>query len=141
MLPAIRVVRTSAASFFISGSLPSHEKNVTVVGDVGSLTGPAPSPFWESPDGSSESLPHAARPKDEMVTRAATTAAFRDSLNLTESAPLLLERQLGDPRHDPMQIVWLLGGKHPQRPRLCQWIPVVSVTSGSHRDVGRRHAV
>src|SRR4051812_16761912 len=125
----------SAAIFFISGSLPSQGKNVTVVGEVGSATGPWPSPFG-GPDGLS-GPPQAARLIGATAAAAAAAATFRDSLNLTESAPLLFKWLLGDRRCDPMQIVWLLGGKHRQHPPLCQWIRVLSVTSVSHRDARR----
>src|SRR3954451_3113786 len=90
----------SAASFFISGELPTHEKNETSVGSVGSWTGPGPSPFG-SCSGFSESLPQAARPKEVIDMTATTAATLRDSLNLTE--PLLAHSggSVGDPRMRP----------------------------------------
>src|SRR4051812_34559727 len=66
----------SAANFFIVGWLPTQEKNVTVVGSVGSSTGPSPSP-WVVFAGvvlpESSSLPQAARP-DATIRRDRTVA-------------------------------------------------------------------
>src|SRR3982751_2406368 len=65
----------SAANFFIVGSPPTHEENVTVTGDVGSLTGPSPLPalvFGASPLEQATSAPDRAR--------TATSCAFLETL-------------------------------------------------------------
>src|SRR5205085_2850906 len=100
LLPAMRVLRTllacsagtfsnliviigcslwkSAANFFIVGWLPTQEKNVTVVGSVGSLTTPSPSPWVVSPELFASSPPQAASAVDAIRNDASTASAFAD---------------------------------------------------------------
>jgi hypothetical protein len=66
------------ASFFIVGELPTQEKNVTVVGSLGSGTGPAPWPCWVLPGEFSVSPPHPARLSDATMQSETTEAAFPD---------------------------------------------------------------
>src|SRR3954447_18190621 len=119
----------SAASFFISGEFPTHEKNETSVGSVGSCTGPGPSPFG-SCSGPSELLPpQAARPKEVIDMTATTAATLRDSLNLTE--PLLAHSggSVGDPR------------MRPDANRLASWREASLARRSVSRDSsGSRHA-
>lgn len=79
----------SAAIFFIWGSLPTQEKNVTVCGEAGSATGPAPLPT--SVFGRSAPPPHDARLRDAASANAMTAGADRDPWILTTPAPYCLE--------------------------------------------------
>src|SRR4051794_9987607 len=96
----------SAASFFISGELPTQEKKRTVVGWEGSLTAPCPSPLG-SGAGLLEPSPQATSPMDAIERRATTAAVLRNEYNLTEPAPWALKRQCRSHDPSPMQIVWL----------------------------------
>src|SRR3954463_2698345 len=75
----------AAAIFFICGSLPTQEKNVTVCGVVGSFTGPGPLPMLVS--GFFPSLPHAATLSDVARANATIAAVLQGLWNLTTSAP------------------------------------------------------
>src|SRR4051812_25094187 len=94
----------SSANFFIVGWLPTHEKKVTVVGDVGSFTGPGPWPIVSlagslGPLPLSSLLPHAARLTDVASARVTTAGTFQDLLTLI--APLLLDSSSALRRRPP----------------------------------------
>src|SRR3954471_11734491 len=106
----------SATVFFISGEFPIQEKNVTVVGSVGSLTAPSPAPFLLAglsvPDDPSP-LPQPASAALAARRRAATAVVERILLILMDLLLWSADAAPGRPRRTGrgpptgMQIVWL----------------------------------
>src|SRR4051812_14633666 len=97
-----------AAVFFMSGELPIHEKKLTSVGLVGSLTGPSPCPCWLLSLLDPESPPQAARPVEARARIAMAAGGLNELESLTEPAPSCdAVTGFWSSHGEAVQIVWL----------------------------------